>query len=53
MCVFSLMLLITWIGKPYLQNALSDGEQALNLADLPAFMVETSRIAVAMGRVII
>ena len=35
------------------QNALSDGEQALNLADLPAFMAETSRIAVAMGRVII
>ncbi|MBE9523751.1 MAG: 3-deoxy-7-phosphoheptulonate synthase, partial [Chloroflexi bacterium] len=34
-------------------NALSDGEQALILGDLPAFMAETSRIAAAMGREII
>ena len=34
-------------------NALSDGEQALTLDDLPAFMAETSRIAVSMGREII
>ncbi len=35
------------------QAALSDGEQALNLHELPNFMAETSRIAAAMGREII
>ena len=33
--------------------ALSDGEQALSLDELPNFMSETSRIAAAMGREII